>query len=53
MELDFNQRVRALMQAAVEVVKIQREVAARRKEKEESEKFKKEFYLPDEVKKRQ
>lgn len=31
MKLDFNQRVRALMQAAVEVVKIQKEVAARRK----------------------
>nr|DAS11469.1 MAG TPA: hypothetical protein [Caudoviricetes sp.] len=53
MKLDFNQRVKALMQAAAEVVKIQREVATRRKEKEESEKFKKEFYLPDEVKKRQ
>jgi hypothetical protein len=31
MKLDFNQRVRMLMQATVEVVKIQREVAARRK----------------------
>lgn len=53
MKLDFNQIVRALMQTSVEVVKLQREVAARRKEKEESEKFKKEFYLPDEVKKQQ
>lgn len=31
MKLDFNQRVRALMQAVVEVVKIQKEVAVRRK----------------------
>lgn len=38
MKLDFNQKVSALMNAVVEVVMIQREVAASRKEKEERKK---------------